>query len=409
MKGCLTNMSSSLPSETAQSIAVTLLPIMAAVFASFVLIGLALPVLPLHLHDRLGFGPFVIGLVTGSQFVASLLSRVWAGSYADTHGSKRAVVVGLVAASFAGMVYLASLALLERPTASAIAIFLGRAVLGAAESFIITGSVAWGLALVGGDNSGKVIAWIGTAMFAALALGAPIGSTLYGEAGFSAISVATIVLPVVTLVAVLPMRSIRPATTSVQRSWTSVVGGVWLPGFGAALSSIGYGAILSFGALLFAERGWHPVWLPFTVYAGALIVARSCFGHLPDRLGGARVAAIFVLVEAAGLLLIWLAPGPILATAGAALTGFGYSLVYPGLGSEAVRNLPASSWGLAMGLYTVFLDMALGFGSPTLGAIAAWAGLDTVFLASAVIVLSASFIAVLLSGHFKHRRIEVHR
>ncbi|RUW49004.1 arabinose transporter, partial [Mesorhizobium sp. M1A.F.Ca.ET.072.01.1.1] len=31
-----------------------LLPIMAAVFAGFLLIGLALPVLPLHLHDRLG-------------------------------------------------------------------------------------------------------------------------------------------------------------------------------------------------------------------------------------------------------------------------------------------------------------------------------------------------------------------
>ncbi|MDX8517461.1 hypothetical protein [Mesorhizobium dulcispinae] len=60
-----------------------LLPIMAAVFAGFLLIGLALPVLPLHLHDRLGFGPFAVGLVTGSQFVASLLSRIGAGNYAD--------------------------------------------------------------------------------------------------------------------------------------------------------------------------------------------------------------------------------------------------------------------------------------------------------------------------------------
>lgn len=172
---------------------------------------------------------------------------------------------------------------------------------------------------------------------------------------------------------------------------------MWLPGFGAALSSIGYGAFLSFGALHFAEHGWHPVWLPFTAYAGALIAARLCIGNLPDRLGGAWVAAIFILVEAAGLTLIWLAPGPIVAAIGTALTGLGYSLVYPGLGAEAVRNLAAGNRGLAMGLYTVFLDVALGFGSIALGAIAAAATVDTVFLGSAVIVSCATVIAIGLS------------
>ncbi|CDX21730.1 conserved membrane hypothetical protein [Mesorhizobium sp. ORS 3324] len=373
-----------------------LLPIMAAVFAGFLLIGLALPVLPLHLHDRLGFGPFAVGLVTGSQFVASLLTRIGAGNYADGHGGKRAVVVGLVAAALAGLVYLGSLAFLDRPTASAMVLFVGRAVLGAAESFIITGGVAWGLALAGGQNSGRVIAWIGMAMFAALALGAPIGSALYEAGGFAAIALGTMVLPLATLLATLPMRGVSAGSVAARQSWASVAQAVWLPGLGAALSSLGYGAILSFGALLFAERGWHPVWLPFTAYAASLIAARLCFGHLPDRLGGARVAAIFVLVEAAGLLSIWLAPGPAVAAIGAVLTGLGYSLVYPGLGAEAVAHLSASSRGLAMGLYTVFLDVALGFGSPALGLIAASAGLRLVFLAAAAAALPALAIALLL-------------
>ncbi|WP_367161377.1 arabinose transporter, partial [Mesorhizobium sp.] len=352
--------------------------------------------LPLHLHDRLGFGPFAVGLVTGSQFVASLLSRIGAGNYADLRGGKRAVVVGLVAAALAGLIYLGSLALLAQPTASATVLFVGRAVLGAAESFIITGGVAWGLALAGGQNPGKVIAWIGMAMFAALALGAPIGSALYEAGGFAAIALATMVLPLATLLATLPMRGVKAAGSAAPQSWTSVAQAVWLPGVGAALSSLGYGAILSFAALLFAERGWHPAWLPFTAYAASLIAARLCFGHLPDSLGGARVAAIFVVVEAAGLLSIWLAPGPLVAVIGAGLTGLGYSLVYPGLGTEAVAHLPASSRGLAMGLYTVFLDVALGFGSPALGLIAASAGLRFVFLAAAAAALPALAIALLL-------------
>ena len=47
---------------------------------------------------------------------------------------------------------------------------LGRAVLGAAESFIVTGAFSWGLALAGPQNTGKTMAWVGTAMYAAFAI-----------------------------------------------------------------------------------------------------------------------------------------------------------------------------------------------------------------------------------------------
>jgi hypothetical protein len=82
-----------------------------------------------------------------------------------------------------------------------------------------------------------------------------------------------------------------------------------------------------------------------------------------------------------------------MALAGAALTGFGFSLVYPGFGVEAVRSVPAHSRGLAMGAYTAFLDLAQGGASPALGLIAAGARLNTVFLVSAVTVLCAALVA----------------
>lgn len=56
-----------------------LLPIMGVVLVAFLVIGLALPVLPLHVHQGLDLGTFVVGLVTGSQFAASLVSCVWSG------------------------------------------------------------------------------------------------------------------------------------------------------------------------------------------------------------------------------------------------------------------------------------------------------------------------------------------
>jgi MFS family permease len=358
------------------------------VLVGFLVIGLALPVLPLHVSRDLGFGTFVVGLVTGSQFAASLGSRIWAGRFADRKGAKSGVVLGLSAAAASGLLYVLSLAF-TTPTVSASILLLGRAVLGGAESFIITGAVSWGLVLVGPQGAGRVIAWVGTAMFAALALGAPVGTMLYSAGGFGAVAIATALFPLATLLLLLRLPAVSPAPATSEGVFRSVAKAVCVPGLGAALASVGFGAILGFASLLFANRGWTPVWLAFTAYALALIATRLGLGHLPDRIGGACVAVGSALIETAGLALIWLAPSALVAAAGAALTGCGYALVYPALGVEAVRRTPPQNRGLVMGMYTAFLDVALGFGTPALGLIAGPYGLGTVFLASALAALAA--------------------
>ena len=68
-------MSAALADRRVASVA-ALTPLMAAVFVVFLITGVALPTLPLHVHQRLGFGAFAVGLVAGAQFAASLVSRV---------------------------------------------------------------------------------------------------------------------------------------------------------------------------------------------------------------------------------------------------------------------------------------------------------------------------------------------
>ena len=158
-----------------------------------------------------------------------------------------------------------------------------------------------------------------------------------------------------------------------------------------------------------ARGGWGNGWLALTVFATAFVVARVFLGHLPDRLGGARVALVSVFVEGAGLALVWLAPWSALALAGAALAGFGYSLVYPGFGVEAVRCAPAESRGLAMGAYTAFLDLALGLANPALGLVAARAGLPPVFLVSTLVVLCAAAVGIWLQRRSRRTASQSHR
>jgi MFS family permease len=136
---------------------ISLLPIIGVVFVAYLVIGLAMPVLPLHVHEGLGRSTFIVGVVAGSQFAVAVFSRPWTGYYADSRGSKRAVIVGLLVAVFSGLCYLLSLLFLDRPALSVPILLLGRMLLGIGENFIITGALSWGLALGGAQHTGKVM------------------------------------------------------------------------------------------------------------------------------------------------------------------------------------------------------------------------------------------------------------
>ena len=372
-----------------------LLPVTLAVFIGFLALGMQMPVLPLHLHETLGMGTLIVGLVVGSQFIAALLSRSWAGNFADLRGAKRAVVAGLLVAASSGLVYLASLAFLAAPAASVWIVLLGRVLLALGESLIVTGAMGWSIGLVGPQNAGRVMVWTGIAIFGAYALGAPVGVAVNARWGFAGIAVATVLLALLALAAVSGVRAVAPTATR-RTPFYKVLGAVWEPGLGLALSSVGFGLVTAFIALLFAARDWGDSSLAFTAFGVAFIGARLGFGHLPDRIGGARVALVSVAIEAVGQLLIWGADTAPAAYLGAALTGFGYSLAFPAFGVEAVRRAPPQTRSLAMGAYVAFLDIALGITSPAAGAWAGAWGIGSVYLAGAVAVGLSLVVALRL-------------
>jgi MFS family permease len=376
---------------------VTLLPIALVVFVGYLVIGLALPVLPLYVHQRLGCSAFVVGIVVGGQFAMSLFTRVWAGHHVDTRGARQAVAIGLLLAVVSGLFYLLSLRFIGMSGISVAIILLGRALLGAGESFLMTGALNWGIALMGPENTSKVMAWIGSALFAALAIGAPVGSVLYAHYGFLAIALFATLIPLLTLPLIAPVRSVALPHRSQDVS-TKLTSAIWLPGIGLALSGVGYGAISTFIVLYFSANRWAPTWLPLSVMSMAFIAGRLMFGHLADSIGGARVVLVCVAIETVGQLFIWLTHSPLLALIGIAMTGLSFSLVYPGLGAEVVRRVPAQNRGLAMGTYTAFSDLSLGLTGPVLGLIATGANLRAIFLVSTLVVLCATFATIRLAS-----------
>jgi MFS family permease len=346
-------------------------------------------------HDALGQGTVMVGVVMGSQYIASVLGRMAAGGMTDARGPRVAALAGLVACCGVGLLYLASVPFIATPRA-ALALLIGaRLLTGVTESFVITSTMAWGLLRVGPAHAGKVFGWMGVALFGGFAAGAPLGTALYARFGFAGVAIAVLLAAVANFVGTSFMAPVAPSTLP-RLPFFRVLGAVKLPGLGLTLCSIGYAMIAAFAVLLFAQRGWGGGALAVTFMGLGFIAGRLLFGHLPDQVGGARVALACVLVEAVGLALIWGAPHPALAWIGAALGGGGYGLGFQGFGLEAVRRAPPQSRGSAMGAYVIFQDLAMGLAPPLGGALAQAAGLGAVYLAASLGALGAAAVAAVL-------------
>lgn len=382
------------PSHSQPALWRVLAPICALVFFEFLAMGIPLAVLPARVHGTLGFATFVVGLVIGAQSWATLATRHAAGTRTDEHGPRRAAVVGLSVSALAGMMYVASAAV---PSAGAsLAILLaGRGLLGLGESLVITGALAWGVALAGRERSGIVMAWVGIAMYGALAVGAPLGAALDGASGFVGMSLAAAMAPVLGLVAMAAARPVAPAGGA-RLPFYRVARLIWLPGAGLSLSALGFGAIAAFAPLYFTEHAWSHAALGMTAFGAAFVLARLIFGGLPDRIGGARVAVASTAVATVGQLGLWFASSGLMAIAAAALTGFGFSLAFPSFGVEAIRRVPPQNRGVALGAYTASFDLTMGVGVPLLGIIVGTFGYRAAFGAGAVAGLAALVLSLTL-------------
>jgi MFS family permease len=364
-------------------------------FICYLSIGLPLAVLPPYVHLRMGYSAALAGLVISIQYIATLVSRPWAGRISDRYGAKVSVLWGMCACSASGGVVILAAVAHDFRWLSFGLLILSRLMLGTGESLGSTGSTLWGITSAGPEFTAKVISFNGISTYGGMAIGAPLGVIMDQRWGLTSIGLLTLVLCGYSFL-LARMKDPAPLVHGENLPFYQVLGRVAPHGMGLALGGVGYSVLATFITLFYLHAHWNGAALCLSSFGVAFILARIFFIRTIDRFGGYPVGLTCLSIELVGTLLLWQSTSPWMALIGAGFTGLGFSLVFPSLGVEAVKRVTENNRGAALGVYTAFADVSFFLTGPIAGAvIGAW-GYPSVFLFTLVCVIAALGITVVL-------------
>ena len=366
-------------------------------FIVYLSIGLPLAVLPAYVHLRMGYSAALAGLVISIQYIATFLSRPWAGRISDQSGAKVSVLWGMGCCTASGALLLFAGLLHASPWLSITSLIASRLALGVGESLGSTGATLWGISTVGPESTAKVISFNGISTYGAMALGAPLGVVLEARWGMASLGLVTMAVGGASLL-LASYKTAAQVVPGEHLPFRAVLGRVAPHGMGLALGGVGYSVLATFVTLFYASRHWNGAALCLTAFGVAFIVARLLFIETINRFGGFPVGMTCLAVESLGVLLLWRSASPWMAFTGAALTGFGFSLVFPALGVEAVRRVPEQNRGTALGVYTGFADVSFFLVGPAAGATIGFFGYASAFLFALVCVVVSLGIVMALAA-----------
>jgi MFS family permease len=366
-------------------------------FLLYLLIGMLFATLPPFVQGRLGFSAVIAGAAISLQYVTTFVSRPAAGRIADRRGPKVAVVRGF-AISTAALFFLLGAAFLANEAVWSLAVLgISRLLLGVAESFAGTGTIAWGVSRLGAAQMGRVLSWNGMLSYGGMALGAPLGVMIVDGFGPIGLGLACIAISVCGWVIAVLRAPAAPAGGEAL-GFGDVFLRVLPYGAALALASTGFGTIAAFVTLLYLARGWTGAAYALTSFGVCFATFRFVLTGVLARYGGLRVALAAMGVEAVGLVSLSVAGSAVAAAGSAAVTGLGFSPMFPALGVEAVSQVPAASRGAAIGTYNLFADVAMVFVGPAAGFLATRAGYGAVYLGAAGCVGLAAVIVLVLGA-----------
>lgn len=346
--------------------------VLVASFAYFTALGALLPTVPRFIESELGGGGARIGIGVGAYAVSAALLRPWVGRIGDRKGRRILAVcgAGVVALSIASHTVVSSLWMLV----------LARLVTGAGEAAAYIGVATAAQDLAPDHRRGEAASYFSVALYGGLAAGPPLGEALVRH-GYTTLWLVT--AGCAALASFVSLWIPTGQTYAVARERHYLQRDALWPGTILMLGLIPFVAFSAFVPIHAETLGRDSVGSIFGLYAGLVLVVRIFGARVPDRIGwrrGSTIALVAVGVGA-GLVAVWAAV-PALWLAAVCLA-VGMSLLYPALFTAVMAAAPEDERSHAVGTFSVFFDLAMGFGATAVGVVVSIGGERGGFAAAA--------------------------
>lgn len=342
----------------------------------------------IFVHHALGFSTALAGVTITTQYLGTFATRLFAGKLVDKHGPKKILTAGMIACAASGFLMIATAVFASRfdmhneslRYASLVIALISRLFMGAAESWTATSVTTWNIRKVGLENASVAISWNGVTTYGGIAIGVIVGQWLASladnspqlAAQLTPIGISAFLLPLVALVFLTffyegpkPLERTKGNTLSLYKALCLV-----LPyGIGLATGSFGFGAINAFLALYYQANNWGDVGLAFLVFSLVFIGTRLGGTSLIKKKGGVPVAMVSLTLEGIAFIVLTMFDDQLATLIGVGLTAGGFSLVFPALGTEAVKTGGPQNSGTLLAAYSIFTDLTVFIVGPVMGSI----------------------------------------
>lgn len=336
------------------------------IITSFVdMVGLlmVIPLIPFYARD-LGGGGLVVAVLVSSFTAAQLLSAPLWGRFSDKYGRRPALLVGLVAAAIAYVVFAYAtslwLLLLSRIVQGA-----GGGTVGVIQAYVADS--------VEPQSRAKALGWLSAATNLGVAIGPAIGSAalVWGRPGPGLTAAALCLLNIFFAWRFLresrdmtDVSDKKPGTSRAMIARVLTHAGepaprlIWI----YAIAMGAFSGLMAILALFLADRfgvNEDNIWIFFSYVGVISVVTRAgILGRAVDHYGEARLSRIGLVLLTAGLATIPFARGYVSLALSVALIPLGTAFTFPCVTSMLSRVIPSSERGLYMGVQQTFGGLA---------------------------------------------------
>ena len=346
------------------------------------------------------------GLASSIFIIGSLVGRLGAGQFIGKLGSKKTLLLGLIAFLITTFLYFA--------TFSITILLVYRLLQGIAVGLVGTATGTIIAQILPANRRGEGIGYFSLSAILATAVGPYIGLFLLEHFdGFNSIFTFNAILAVIVVIIFFfikfpatlakPVNSVKAKTTTNSGILSKFIEPNALPiSFVALVVGLAYSGVLSFMSFYTAEINLVEIGSYFfLIYAAVIIVTRPFTGKLLDSRGANVIIYPGLIIFAIGMYAFSSATSSMVFVLAAICIGIGYGNFTSVAQAIAVKVTPRERIGLATSTFFILYDIGLGFGPYVLGKLVPSMGYRTIFLWMVVVIV----ISIILY-HFLHGKKE---